>query len=423
MSARATSIERVRQAGRLLRRDGAAAVTARLLTRGAAALTPAGFGQMPVARDDLIAAAQHAPSGWVLPGPAPIGVGEPLTVAWISVPPHPGVGGHQTMFRMLGALEQAGHTCVLYLYDRHGWSLDQHRETIRRGWPAIRAQVRSVGDGIDDSHVLFATAWETAYPALASPAKGARCYFVQDFEPAFYPAGSESLLAEATYRFGFHGVTAGPWLAQMLRRDYGMSADYFDFGCDLEHYGLESGAGSAAARTGVCYYCRPGTPRRAYELAMMALDLFAQARPGLEIHLFGRPAGRVGFPATDHGLLTATQLNALYNRCVAGLCLSATNSSLVPHEMLAAGCIPVVNDAEHNRIVLDNSHVAYSPATPFHLAQTLIELVDRSAGERIAASLGAAQSVRSTTWAEAGEMFERAVRGVVETQTRSAVAA
>ena len=74
----------------------------------------------------------------------------------------------------------------------------------------------------------------------------------------------------------------------------------------------------------------------------------------MPIHLYGEPAGRLPFAATEHGLLPPEQLNTLYNRCIAGLVLSATNVSLVPHEMLAAGCIPVVNDAEHNRIVLDN---------------------------------------------------------------------
>ncbi len=101
---------------------------------------------------------------------------------------------------------------------------------------------------------------------------------------------------------------------------------------------------------------------------MLALDLFAERHPEVDIHLYGRVRGPAAVPATDHGLLTPEQLNALYNRCVAGLVLSATNVSLVPHEMLAAGCIPVVNDAEHNRIVLDNEHVAYAPPTPFELA-------------------------------------------------------
>src|SRR6202012_4909998 len=99
----------------------------------------------------------------------------------------------------------------------------------------------------------------------------------------------------------------------------------------------------------------------------------------------GIEAKRLPFAATDHQLQTPEQLNALYNRCVAGLVLSATNVSLVPHEMLAAGCIPVVNDVEHNRIFLDNDHVAYAPATPFELAGKLCELVDRSQAERATA--------------------------------------
>jgi hypothetical protein len=415
--------QRLRQTTRLLRAEGASGVAARLLNRAAARLTPSGFGQVAVAREDLVRAAEIAAAGWVLPGPAPYSASEPMTVAWIAVPPHPGVGGHQTMFRMVGALEQAGHNCVLYLYDRHGWAMDQHIATVRSGWPHIRAEVRSLQEGIEDAHALFATSWETAYPALASSAAGARCYFVQDFEPLFYPAGSEALLAEATYGFGFHGITAGKWLARKLHREYGMSADHFDFGCDLDHYRLERPDEAASGRSGICYYCRPGTPRRAYELAMMALDLFAEMRPAVDIHLFGRPAGRVPFRATDHGLLTPPQLNTLYNRCVAGLCLSATNSSLVPHEMLGAGCIPVVNDAEHNRLVLDNPHIAYSPATPFHLADTLRTLVDRPADERNRGAIAAAESVRSTTWEQAGRQFEQAVRDVVQTRSAGALAA
>jgi hypothetical protein len=416
-----SSFDRIRQTSRLLRREGAAGVTARLLNRAANALTPPGFGQLPVAREDLARAAEIAAGGWVLPGPASHVPGSPLTVAWISVPPHPGVGGHQTMFRMLGALEQAGHTCVLYLYDRHGWSIEQHRKTISRGWPRIRAEVRDVCDGIDDSHVVFATAWETAYPALASTAAGVRCYFVQDFEPAFYPAGSESLLAEATYRFGFHGVTAGRWLAQKLALEYDMRTDYFDFGCDHEHYKLEPKLQNE--RTGICYYCRPGTPRRAYSLAMMALDLFAERCPDVDIHLFGRPAGRVPFPATDHGLLRPSELNALYNRCIAGVSLSATNSSLVPYEMLGAGCIPVVNDAEHNRMLLDNEQVLYTPATPFHLVAALTSLVRGSPSERLRAAHAAAESVQLNSWAQAGAQFELAVRRIAASRNQAAIAA
>jgi hypothetical protein len=103
----------------------------------------------------------------------------------------------------------------------------------------------------------------------------------------------------------------------------------------------------------------------------------------------------------------------LYNRSIAGLVLSATNVSLVPHEMLAAGCVPVVNDAEHNRVVLDNPHVAYAAATPFELAARLCELVERPAAERQAAVEAAAASVRGSSWDEAGAAVVRIVEQVV----------
>jgi glycosyltransferase involved in cell wall biosynthesis len=399
---------RIRQTRRLLRSEGYAGVAARLIARAADRLAPAGQGALPIDRADLLRAAEIAAGGWVLPEPLPARPGEPLTVALVCAPPSKGSGGHTTMFRMISALEQAGHVCVVYLDDRHGWELEQHRATIRGWWPWVRADVRDAAAGIEHAHAIFATSWDTAYKVLASPARGARFYFVQDFEPWFHPAGSEALLAEATYRFGFHGVTAGRWLAETLRRDYGMPADHFDFGRDAG-YALDRNA----ARTGVCFYSRPETPRRAFELGLVTLDLFAARHPEVEIHLYGRAVKRPPFAAVDHGLLTPAGLNDLYNRCVAGLVLSATNVSLVPHEMLAAGCIPVVNDAEHNRVVLDNPEVVYAPATPFELADALSALVERRAGERAAAAEAAAASVRDASWDQAGRTVERIVREVV----------
>ena len=369
---------------------------------------------MPVDRADLQRAAEIAAAGWLPPPPLHAESGEPLIIAWVCGPPAPGSGGHTTMFRIVSALEQAGHRCVLYLRDEHGWDLQPHERAIRSWWPWIRAEVRDAAEGIDDAHAIFATAWETAYSVLASPARGARLYLVQDFEPAFYPAGSESLLAEATYRFGFHGVTAGRWLADRLERDYEMPSDYFDFGRDLT-YALSASV-PTEERTGVCLYARPGTPRRAYELAVLALDLFAEWHPEVDIHLYGLEGKRLPFKAVNHGLQTPEQLNDLYNRSIAGLVLSATNVSLVPYEMLAAGCIPVVNDAEHNRVVLANDYVSYSAATPFELAGTLSALVERPLHERRTVAEAAAASIHDASWDDAGAAVVRIIEGVVAQQ-------
>ncbi len=405
--------ERLRQTARLVRSEGAAGITGRVLDRAARRIPTSVYRSTEIARADLLRVAEIADAGWpAAPRPAHV-PGTPLTVAWVCFAPTAGSGGHTTMFRMVAALEQAGHRCIVYLRDGHGWSIDQHRRTVRSGWPDVRAEIRDLAAGIEDADVIFATSWQTAYAVAASPARGARFYFVQDYEPDFYPAGSQAMLAEATYRFGFHAVTAGPWLAERLTRDYGMRADPFEFGCDLECYRLEP----SSARDGVCYYCRPSAPRRAHELAVMALDLFAERHPEVPIHLFGEPARDLPFATVSHGLLSPQALNALYNRCIAGLVLSATNVSLAPDEMLAAGCLPVVNDAEHNRIVLDNPQVLYAPATPFALARALCAAVERKPAERALAAQRAAQSVQSRSWADAGAAVERAVREAVEADT------
>lgn len=383
-----------------------------------------------VFRDDVLAAAEVlADAGGTagdgrpgtFPGPLPVLPGEPLSVAWVMTPPCEGSGGHTTIFRMIGALEQAGHRCTVYLYDRWGGTLAHHQDVLRRWWPWVQADVRDVSETIDDAHAIVATAWPTAYAVAASPAKGARFYFVQDIEPWFHPAGGESLLAEATYRFGFHGITAGPWLASRLRSEYAMPADHFDFGCDLDTYSLTGPSRGAAGRAGVCFFARPKTPRRAFDLGVLALEIFATRHPGVDVHLYGERVGRLGFPAVDHGVMTPSQLAALYRRCHAGLVLSATNVSLVPHEMLAAGCTPVVNDAEHNRVVLDNDHIEYAPPTPHDLAAALGRLVVRSPAEADAAAVQAAASVRSRSWDDAGVDVERVIRGVVGERCGSGV--
>ena len=76
--------------------------------------------------------------------------------------------------------------------------------------------------------------------------------------------------------------------------------------------------------------------------------------------------------------------------------------------MLSAGCIPVVNDAEHNRIVLDNPFLSYAPPTPRALADALGDVVATKDFRTLAASASA--SVSSASWEEAGRTVEQSIR-------------
>ena len=274
---------------------------------------------------------------------------------------------------------------------------------VHLGQRSSRAYRQTVAS-FDDADAVVATSWPTAYVAFNAACSGKRFYFVQDFEPHFYPVGTYSVMAENTYRMGFHGITAGAWLAQKLTREYGMDADYFPFGSDTSLYHRDP----ASRRSGVAFYVRSGTPRRGSELGLLALELFAKRRPHARIHLFGDKLEGLRFNCINHGPVSPAKLNDIYNQCFAGLCLSFTNVSLVPYEMLAAGCVPVVNDADHNRIVLDNPYVRYAPATPHALASALEEILDMA--DFNAFSRLASESVKSMTWDDAAAAVDMAFK-------------
>ena len=328
--------------------------------------------------------------------------GSPFTLHWVITPSHPGSGGHTTTYRIITYLESRGFRNELYFYDPFGGDHQYYVEIARKEY-GVTCPIRNAREGIRDADAIIATAWECAYAVYNSRCAGKRFYFVQDYEPAFYATGTKSLLAENTYRMGFHGITAGPWLAKKLSKDFGMETDFFPFGCDTRRYFVKSGL----PRTGIAFYARASTPRRGVELGLLALELVARRNPGTQIHLFGGSLGPLPFPSTDHGVVTPSELNEIYNRCVAGLCLSLTNVSLVPLEMLAAGCIPVVNEAVHNRMVLDNSHVCYASPTPHALAAALERLIAQSTP---ASARQATESVVSASWEDAGAAVEACFR-------------
>jgi len=294
------------------------------------------------------------------------------------------------MFRMIQALEDAGHECVLALHNPHDSDLSERARIIREGWPAIRARVASLPAGLEGVDAAVATAWQAAH-ALArhgtEPMR--RLYFVQDYEPLFYPRGSEAALAELSYRFGYRTIALGEMVAGHLRREIGLEPDVLPFGCDTDVYHVNG----ALTRSGVVFYTVPGAARRGYLLSLLALEQFRSEHPDQPIHAYGSTQpSRLAFPVVWHGRVSPAELNALYNRSIAGLAMSFTNISLVAEEMLAAGCIPVVNASADARLDLPNPHVAWTSPTPQAIAARLAALV--SAPDSQSRASTAAASVR-----------------------------
>ncbi len=373
--------------------------------------------QGPGAATSLVAYDDARSVDWSVVHPAvahPVALPEgPLTVAWIMSPPGEGSGGHQNIFRFIRYLEGAGHRVKIYLYSTGDvYTVAQIRARVSSGsYPSVAASIEEYpASGISaDVDVLVATGWETAYPAWRDASPARRLYFVQDYEPYFYGVGTDSVLASNTYRFGFSGITAGNWLKTKLADEYGMPTRSYEFSADRDDYSLVN----TGPRKEIFFYARPGTTRRGYELGIMTLDNFARERPDYVINLAGWDVSRypIPFPYVNLGTLPVGKLNELYNRCAAGLVLSLTNMSLLPLELLAAGVIPVVNDAPNNTMVSSNPFIEYTPASPRALADRLIAVVDRA--DLPEHSRKAAQSIGTEGWDGSGRQFIAAFEDIV----------
>ncbi|MFF1878085.1 glycosyltransferase family 1 protein [Leifsonia sp. NPDC058230] len=399
---------------RVLRDEGPRSFSARVLAKAHQRLavnTPA----MLVKTEDA------AQVDWTIRLPQhgdPITVGEgPVEIAWIMSPPGKESGGHQNLFRFIDFAEKAGHRSTIYLYSAAGQvSIDDVHGMLRStdAYPKLAADIVVYDSEIGvkpETQALFATGWETAYPAYLDGSRARRFYFVQDLESSFYPLGTESLLAENTYRFGFHGITAGGWLAHTLNERFGMTTDSFDFAVDKRHYSVTN----TDRRTEIFFYARPVTPRRAFEFGLLALKDFHSLKPDVTINLAGWDVSnwKVPFPYKNLASLEISELNGIYNRCGAGLVLSLSNMSLLPLELISSGVTPVVNDGENNRMVSDNPYIEYVPASPMAIARALAEALDRP--DAVERSIAMSESVAEVNWQDSGDQFvaafERAMRG------------
>lgn len=408
-------MKKLKKVSEIVRTEGVSSLARRIIAR----LTvfqhaPAELFHLPVREEDALRADWSSP---------PKRRGEtftveegPVTIAWIMSPPSSGSGGHQNLFRFIDVAERAGHRCIIYFYVNSSMVVNSinMKEMLRESgaYPDLKAEMRmyDAEKGVGpEVQAIFATSWETAYPSFLDESPAKRFYFVQDFEPSFYPQGSHALLAENTYRFGFHGITAGGWLSHKLRTEYGMETNHFDFAVNSDIYTVSN----FGARREVFFYARPSTPRRGFELGILALKELARERPDVIITLAGEDltADLVPFEHKSLRIMTLPELNVVYNRCVAGLVISASNMSLLPLELLGSGAVPVVNDAPNNRMVTDNPFIEYVADTPAAIARKLIELVDREHSPQRLRDMAA--SLESQTWEHSGRQFLDAFEGAM----------
>lgn len=347
-------------------------------------------------------------------GPATLAFGadpdaSTLSVAIVVPQFRRGSGGHSTIAHLVRGLEARGHRVSLWVQDDEARLEGEDVNALwRRFFGEMEGPVHATFDAWAPVDVAVATGWQTVPRVLGLPGAKARAYLVQDHEPEFFPTGAERLWAEWTYRQGLHAICASPWLAQTVRDTYGTGASAFDLGVDHDRYRpLPIGRSEET----VLVYARAVTARRAVPLALLAMEELHSRRPGIEIALFGEAREvRTPFPHKPLGVLEPEALAAAYNGATVGVCLSLTNPSLVPTEMLACG-LPVVDVRSASMLACFGEDGPVRLADPDPLAlcaaveHVLDDFVDRADRTRAGLELVAGRS-----WHRAAEQVEEGLR-------------
>jgi O-antigen biosynthesis protein len=353
-------------------------------------------------------------------GPAPLRAEpelasrERLGIAVLVPPFQRGSGGLTTILALVGELADRGHACSLWLEDPHRRapeSAPRVHKRLRDYFGPVRAEVHSGFFDWTGTDIVVATGWETVPRALLLPGCAARAYLVQDYEPDFFPASAEARWAEQTYSEGLFLVTAGPWLAQLLRERFGARADWFALGVDHDVYRpLEVERRSDT----VVVYARRSTPRRAVPLALLALAELHRRRSDVRLVLFGEEHPmRTSFPYQHAGIVAEPELARLYSEATVGVSLSLTNYSRVTQEMMACGLPCVELDTPSVRAALGGEDaLTLARFDPLALTDAIERLLD-DPDVRAGRSEAGRRLVAERTWERAGEQLERCLREAV----------
>lgn len=334
------------------------------------------------------------------------GVAAPGSLLWFVPDFNIGSGGHLNIFRIIWNLEQMGYvSAIVIVKPALHHDAAEAREEIRTHFFPLQARVHVGLDALPACEFAVATGWDTAYAVRAFTGARHKLYFVQDYEPWFFPVGTESVLACNTYDFGFFGITAGGWLADKLAAEHGMGTHAVGFGVEHERYRRLPRREPQIKR--VFFYARPPTPRRAFELGLLVLAEVARRLPDTQFVLAGwdTAAYRIPFPHLACGTLALDDLPDVYSQCDVALVLSLTNLSLLPLELMACGCAVVSNRGPNVQWLLSNEVALLTDATPEALAEGICALLQDD-GRRQALAARAEVFARGQTWEAVARDFE-----------------
>lgn len=338
---------------------------------------------------------------------------------WIIPEMGEGSGGHTTIFRFISHLEKMGFHSRVYLFrSPHFFDNKTLRRFVKQAFPILDENVELFYDVkyAEFAHATFATSWDTAYFVRRFENTISKFYFVQDFEPHFYAHGSEFEFAENTYHFGLRGITAGDWLRDKLNQEYGMKTDSFHFSYQRDVYYPTKREDD---KKRVFFYARPVTPRRDFELGLVALNELCKKMPEIEVVFAGWDLKDyiIPFKHQSLGVVTMQTLAKCYNMCDLCLVISNTNLSLVPLEVMACGSVAVCSKGENSSWMVNEENAILVDYDPVQIAETMEYYLKHEDELEIKRKKGL-EYVQGTSWEKEAEKVKEVLLEAIEDDSK-----
>jgi GT2 family glycosyltransferase len=326
-------------------------------------------------------------------------------------------GGIQTILRFADLMRRRhGVDSQFIIYDQPGARAADFEARVAAVFPegvgAFRVlRSREELAELPACDLAIATYWTSAFPVLRHPRARVRAYFVQDYEPQFLAAGTQSALAEQTYGLGLYGIFNTQGLYEYVLRQHGMQGCAFEPAVDGTLFHDRRPARQGPVR--IFFYGRPGNERNGFELGLAALAaLKRECGAAVEILSAGAEWSPESYGVqglvTNLGVLPAERTAGLYRECDLGLCFMFTkHPSYLPFEMMACGVTVVTNDNPVNHWLLKHEENCLLAAPTLTCVLEQLRRAVREPALRARIGERAAARVRSTTW-------EAAVDGVME---------
>ena len=333
-----------------------------------------------------------------------------ILLNWIIPEMGIGSGGHINIFRFISNLEKMDFHSRVYLYLSPNYKDNESvRKFTKEHFSILDSNVELFYDvsEISFAHATIATSWQTAYYVRNYNNTISKCYFVQDFEPYFYPMGSYYEFAENTYKFGLKGITAGDWLKDKLREEYGMDTESFGFSYDKDLY-IPKEKHDSIKR--IFFYARPYTARRDFELGLLALEEVSKRVKGLEVVFAGEDVSKYVIPFKHRKLriVTIEKLSSIYSQSDLCIIISNTNLSLLPLEVMASNSVVVCSKGENSTWLVNSDNAILVNYDPVDIANTMEYYLNHPEELEVIRKKGL-EFAYSTSWVEEAEKVRDAL--------------